>query len=88
MKPKRSAVDRLLASRFRTCAICGKRHAKTYTITFLAEYGIIGTYAAMDCFQALPLPSNDITNVVFLTPRRQLEAGREEEEWQPPERQR
>jgi hypothetical protein len=78
MKPKRSAVERLLARRWQKCALCGKRHGKTYKYPFLAEYGIKGKYAAMECLGLLPRP--DISNVVFIAPR--LPATAEGEEWQ------
>ena len=55
-----------IQTHFQVCALCGKRHAKTYKFPFLAEYGVKGKYAAMECLGKLPTP--DLTNVTFLGP--------------------
>jgi hypothetical protein len=54
----------IFPTHFQVCALCGKRHAKTYKWPFLARYGIKGKYAAMECLGRLPKP--DMTNVRFL----------------------
>ena len=53
-----------IQTHFQVCALCGRRHAKTYKFPFLADYGIKGKYAAMECLGKLPKP--DLTNVTFL----------------------
>jgi hypothetical protein len=65
----------IFPTHFQVCALCGKRHAITYKFPFLADYGIKGKYAAIECLGKLPEP--DLTNVTFITPRG---PGPEEEE--------
>jgi hypothetical protein len=53
-----------IQTHFQVCGICGKRHAPTHKFPFLADYGVKGKYAAMECLGKLPKP--DMTNVRFL----------------------